>query len=95
MPKSFGIHEKGYIYGWYNKADENFWKEVKVKYRSSEYCKDCHGNNLSLIKQTPHAVIQCENCHGPAIDHPENPAKLAINKSRENKNFAIPGQWHS
>ena len=83
VPDSFGIHERGYMYGWYNKADENFWKEVKVKYRSSEYCKDCHSNKLSLIKQTPHAVIQCENCHGPAIDHPENPAKLAIDKSRE------------
>ena len=83
VPDSFGIHERGYMYGWYNKADENFWKEVKVKYRSSEYCKDCHSNKLSLIKQTPHGVIQCENCHGPAIDHPENPVKLSIDKSRE------------
>ncbi|MBT9536578.1 MAG: cytochrome c3 family protein, partial [Nitrospirae bacterium] len=63
--------------------DENFWKEVKVKYRSSEYCKDCHSNKFSLIKQTPHAIIQCENCHGPAIDHPSDPPKLAIDRSRQ------------
>ena len=83
VPKEFGIHERGYMYGWHNKADENFWKEVKVKYRSSAYCKDCHSDKYSSIIKTPHAVIQCENCHGPAIDHPENPAKLAIDKSRE------------
>jgi len=83
VPKSFGIHERGYMYGWYNKNNENYWKDFKVKYRSSEYCKDCHSENYSSIMQTPHAIIQCENCHDPAIDHPENPQKLEINKSRE------------
>lgn len=83
VPKSFGIHERGYMYGWYNKSNENYWKDFKVKYRSSEYCKDCHSENYSSIMQTPHAIIQCENCHDPAIDHPENPQKLEINKSRE------------
>jgi hypothetical protein len=33
--------------------------------------------------QTPHAIIQCENCHGPAREHPSNPPKLEINKTRE------------
>jgi len=83
VPKSFGIHERGYMYGWYNKNNENYWKDFKVKYRSSEYCKDCHSGNYSSIMQTPHAIIQCENCHDPAIDHPENPQKLEINRSRE------------
>ncbi|MBI3377652.1 MAG: cytochrome c3 family protein [Nitrospirae bacterium] len=83
VPDSFGIHERGYMYGWHNKANENFWKEVKVKYRSSEYCKDCHSDKVSLIKQTPHAIIQCENCHGPAIDHPSDPPKLAIDRSMQ------------
>lgn len=83
VPKSFGIHERGYMYGWYNKSNENYWQDFKVKYRSSDYCKDCHSDNYSSIMQTPHAIIQCENCHGPAIDHPENPQKLEINRSRE------------
>jgi hypothetical protein len=82
VPKGFGIHERGYMYGWYNKDNENYWKEVKVKYKSSEYCKDCHADKYEMIMQTPHAIIPCENCHGPAIDHPENPPKLEINKSR-------------
>ncbi len=82
VPKSFGIHERGYMYGWYNKADENYWKEFKVKYRGKDYCKDCHSDKVESIDKTPHAIIQCENCHGPAIDHPENPAKLTIDKGR-------------
>lgn len=83
VPEGFGVHERGYMYGWYNKADEGFWKKVTVKYKSSDYCKDCHSDKYSSIMQTPHAIIQCENCHGPAMDHPENPARLSIDKSRE------------
>ncbi len=82
VPKGFGIHERGYMYGWYNKNNEEYWKNITVKYRSVEYCKDCHTDKFSMIMQTPHAIIQCENCHGPAMDHPSNPPKLAVDKSR-------------
>lgn len=82
VPPDFGSHERGYMYGWHRKANEDEWKQFKVKYKSSEYCKDCHAEQYSLITQTSHAIIECENCHGPAIDHPEEPAKLSINKQR-------------
>ncbi len=82
VPEDFGIQEEGYMYGWHRKSDEEFWKQFKVKYKGREYCKDCHSENFETIMQTPHAIIQCENCHGPAIDHPEEPAKLEIDKSR-------------
>ena len=83
VPKEFGIHERGYMYGWYNKSNEEYWKtEIAVKYKSAEYCKDCHSDKYSMIMQTPHAIIQCENCHGPAMEHPSDPPKLAIDKSR-------------
>src|SRR5574341_947919 len=59
VPKDFGVHERGYMYGWYRKANEEDWKKFKVKYQGSE------------------------NCNGPAIDHPSDPPKLAIEKSRE------------
>ncbi len=83
VPKDFGIHERGYMYGWYRKGNEEDWKKITVKYRSEEYCKDCHNDKYASIMQTPHAIIQCENCHGPAIDHPSDPPKLKIDKSRE------------
>lgn len=83
VPPNFGIHERGYMYGWHNRDDEQYWKDFKVKYRGSEYCKDCHNDKYTSIGKTPHAIIRCENCHGPAIDHPEKPQRLSIDRSRE------------
>jgi hypothetical protein len=83
VPKDFGIHERGYMYGWYRKGNEEDWKKITVKYRSEEYCKDCHSDKYESIMKTPHAIIQCENCHGPAMDHPSDPPKLKIDRSRE------------
>jgi hypothetical protein len=83
VPKDFGIHERGYMYGWHRKSNEEEWKQVKVKYQGMEYCKDCHPDNYKNLMGSPHAIIQCENCHGPAIDHPLEPLKLSIDRSRE------------
>ncbi len=82
VPKDFGVHERGYMYSWYRKANEEDWKKIKVKYQGKEFCKDCHADKYDSIKGTPHKIIQCENCHGPAGDHPDNPPKLALDKSR-------------
>jgi predicted CXXCH cytochrome family protein len=83
VPKDFGVHERGYMYGWYRKGDEQFWKAVKVKYKTSEYCKDCHRDKYDDIRNSPHARIMCENCHGPALSHPDDPPTLTIDQSRE------------
>lgn len=83
VPADFGVHERGYMYGWYRRGNIEEWKNFKVKYQGEEYCKDCHSDKIESIMKTPHAVIQCENCHGPAIDHPSDPPKLKIDKSRE------------
>jgi predicted CXXCH cytochrome family protein len=32
---------------------------------------------------SPHSVIQCENCHGPGIGHPEKVKKLPPGDSRQ------------
>jgi hypothetical protein len=87
VPKDFGIGDRGYMYSWYRKSNEEDWKKVKVKYMGREYCKDCHAEKYDAIKETPHRIIQCENCHGPANDiaseHPsEQRPKLTIDKSR-------------
>jgi hypothetical protein len=82
VPEDFVIGERGYMYGLHRKSNEEEWKAVTVKYKSEEYCKDCHSDKYSSIMETPHAIIQCENCHGPAMDHPSDPPKLAIDRSR-------------
>ena len=88
VPKDFGVHERGYMYGWYREGNIAEWKtSVKVKYQGKEYCSGCHADKVQAIDKTPHAIIQCENCHGPAHDaaseHPsEQRPKLAIDKTR-------------
>ena len=82
VPKDFGIGEAGYMYGWHNPNNEKYWQEIKVKYKGSPYCKDCHTENFTAIQNTHHAIIPCENCHGPGTDHPEKIAKLPIDVSR-------------
>ncbi len=89
VPKDFGIHERGYMYGWHRLGNEDEWKNaiIKVKYQGTENCKDCHPEKSDSISKTPHKIIQCENCHGPGSDEKndhwsEQRPKLAIDKSR-------------
>ncbi|MDH4264856.1 MAG: cytochrome c3 family protein [Deltaproteobacteria bacterium] len=83
VPEDFGIHEKGYMYGWYRKANEEEWKAFKVKYQGKEYCQDCHAQLEQEVRSSRHNIIECENCHGPALEHPSDPQKLTIDRSRE------------
>lgn len=84
VPKDFGIGERGYMYGWHRQGNEDDWKAFKVKYKfDNEYCKDCHGDKVSGIMQSPHSIIKCENCHGPVAGHPADPPKLKIDRGRE------------
>ncbi len=75
VPKDFGIGQRGYMYGWHRHGNEEDWKKFKVKYQGKEYCKDCHPDKYDSINKTPHRIIQCENCHGPAVDHPGRSAE--------------------
>jgi predicted CXXCH cytochrome family protein len=83
VPKDFGVQDRGFMYGWHRKSNEQEWKDFKVKYQTMQYCKQCHTAEYDLLGNSPHAIIQCENCHGPAIDHPVEPPKLVINRSRD------------
>lgn len=83
VPKDFGIWERGYMYGWHRKGNEADWKAFKVKYKGVAYCKECHEDKYNDLVQSPHAHIMCENCHGPALNHPEDPPTLTIDHRRE------------
>jgi predicted CXXCH cytochrome family protein len=83
VPRDFGIHDTGYTYGWYRKANIEDWKSVTVKFQGREYCSACHAAQFQQISASPHRIIQCENCHGPAMQHPSEPAKLRVDRTRE------------
>lgn len=83
VPSDFGIHEKGYLYGWYRKSNEKEWADLPIKFQGKGYCQNCHGEPYKDLLSSPHRAIECENCHGPAAAHPAEPAKLAKNTSRD------------
>lgn len=83
VPADFGIQETGYMYGWYRKSNEKEWQAQEIKYQGKEYCQSCHAQPYQDIFSSSHRLIECENCHGPALTHPADPAKLVKNTSRE------------
>lgn len=83
VPTGFGAHGDDYTYGWYDQANLSWWRAVEVKFQGREYCQGCHADVFNQVSTSLHATIQCENCHGPAVNHPKDPPKLAINRSRE------------
>jgi hypothetical protein len=82
VPDDFGVYERGYMYGWHRKSNEAEWKTVRVKYKTAKVCVECHIDKYNDIKSSGHASISCENCHGPAYDHPQDPVGLNIDRSR-------------
>lgn len=83
VPSDFGVHERGYTYGWYRERNVWDWQKLTNKYQGKETCFRCHAKQAESISFMPHAIIQCENCHGPALNHPTDPEKLPIDTSRE------------
>lgn len=82
VPSDFGIHERGYMYGWHRKGNEADWKKIRVKYKTAKACPECHPKEYNAIVNSYHAPISCENCHGPSYDHPNDPVGLNIDRSR-------------
>ena len=83
VPKDFGINGRNFTYGFFRLGSIDDWKAFPVKYQGSENCFDCHSENAEALAASKHHNIQCENCHGPALNHPDDPETLPINRSRD------------
>ena len=79
---TFSAANSDYRYQWHRVANEQEWKDFKIKYQGSAACKDCHVDQFGAMAASVHAMIQCESCHGPAIAHPDDPKKLYIDRGR-------------
>jgi hypothetical protein len=82
VPEDFGVQERGYTFGYHRLSNEQEWKDFPAKYRDNSYCQGCHYDQAEVFAAAQHAMLSCENCHGAAFDHPENPEKLHIDRSR-------------
>ena len=83
VPDDFGAQDRGYTFGFHRMSNEQEWKDYPAKYQDSTYCQECHSEISEELTAAHHGSIPCENCHGAAMGHPDEPEKLAIDRSRE------------
>ena len=82
VPADFGVHGRNFTYGFHRLSNVDEWRNFEVKYKGKATCEECHAEYLEDNLSSYHAVIECENCHGPALNHPEDPELLETNRSR-------------
>lgn len=82
VPDDFGVQGESFTYNFHRLSSVDDWKDFTVKYQGKALCAECHDDKYEENMASPHNIIECENCHGPAMEHPENPETLAIDTSR-------------
>lgn len=83
VPDDFGVHGRNFTYGFYRLSNVQEWKEFPVKYQGRESCLECHQENVHALNSSAHVNVECENCHGPAVNHPDQVAALPLNTARD------------
>ena len=82
VPDDFGIHGDSFTYNYYRLGNVQEWKDFPVKYQGNESCLECHEDNVKKHRRSPHKRVQCESCHGPSGNHPDDVEYLPLNKER-------------
>ena len=86
IPKSFGK------YGHYRADAVEEIGRLPENYAGNEVCQGCHEDIYELKAASEHAGVACETCHGPAMEHTEDPMGV---KPVKPKGRAFCGLCHS
>ena len=82
VPDDFGVHGASFTYNYHRLSNEQEWKDFPVKYQGYDSCTECHRDNVRTLRRSPHRKIECENCHGPSVGHPDVVEMLPRNTDR-------------
>ena len=84
VPDDFGVHGDSFTYNFHRLSNVDEWKQFPVKYQGYDSCSDsdCHRQNVRTLRRSPHRKLECENCHGPSGNHPEDVEFLPRNTDR-------------
>ncbi|MEJ2274233.1 MAG: cytochrome c3 family protein [Woeseiaceae bacterium] len=82
VPDDFGVHGDSFTYSFHRLSNIQEWKEFPVKYQGRDACAECHEDKFRKHRRGQHKRLECENCHGPAANHPEEVEFLPLNRER-------------
>ncbi len=82
VPDDFGVHGDSFTYNYHRLSNIQEWQDFPVKYRGKDSCTECHKANVRKNRRSPHKRIECESCHGPSGNHPDDVEYLPLNKER-------------
>jgi predicted CXXCH cytochrome family protein len=82
VPDDFGVHGDSFTYNYHRLSNVQEWMDFPVKYQGRESCIECHKENVRSHRRSPHKRVECENCHGPSGNHPDDVEYLPLNKER-------------
>ena len=58
-------------------ANRLAWADRTVRYGVSQ-CANCHIEHVATVATSRHAIVSCELCHAPTVDHPgKDPSVVA------------------
>jgi hypothetical protein len=83
VPDDFGVHGDSFTYNFHRLSNVQEWQDFPVKYKGRDSCMECHEENVRSIRRSPHKRVQCENCHGPSGNHPDDVEFLPVDTSRD------------
>ena len=75
IPDSFGQ------YGHYRGDALIDIAELELVHASKQDCYDCHDDIREMLENDVHAGLSCLICHGPGLEHVENPETDNIQKN--------------
>jgi len=76
----FAKPDSFYQYGHYRGKALTEIAGKETKYAPRGACADCHDAEFAANKAGPHSVISCQTCHGPAVEHVNDPSTSNITK---------------
>ena len=83
VPDDFGVHGASFTYNYHRLSNVEEWEQFPVKYKGYDSCTECHRENVRALRRSPHRRIECENCHGPSGNHPDDVEYLPRNTERD------------
>lgn len=74
---------------WKTTKHASAWSDLQLSGAAASYCNNCHtvsqnGNHVghaagyALTPDSAYQDVQCENCHGPGLNHVENPILATV-----------------